>query len=334
MIQNKLGSSETTREAPHFFENQPLRFFDSKKRHLIGFDFDFQNFLCPEHKKFLNISFLEWLIGFTEGDHCFIVEENQGKLKLRFEINKTDPKLLYKIRTELGFGRVLLGDNQQNCWKYTVCDKKGIQRLISLFSGNLIIPKRIAQFEKWVETAVNTSICTSNFIQNVRPVSEPVSICLQTAWFSGFLEAKGCFYVRYWHAAAGHSSGYLEQKVQLINPDFKANSEIFQNISILFDKSLIPQIKQNVEYFEICSTESQKILIDYLQRFPFQGVKKIIFQRWYRVYLYRVERRLEQDLLTEKSLRKLIRLCHAINKKKIRTKNEVDDIVQKTKRNS
>ncbi len=318
MICNKLGSSETTREAPQFLKNRPVHFFSSKKRHFNGFSFE--KFLCPEHKKFLNISFLEWFIGFTEGDHCFIVKEDQGKLKLSFEITQTDPKLLYKIRTELGFGRVFVADNQENCWKYTVCDKKGIQRLISLFSGNLILPKRIKQFEKWVEIAVITSICTSKFIQNVRPLSEPVSICLQTAWLSGFLEATGCFYVNFLHSSPASTSGYLDQKVQIINPDFKANSRIFKNISILFQKSSIPQTKQNMEYFEISSIESQKILIDYLQRFPFHGVKKIIFQRWYRVYLYRAERRLEQDLLTEKSLRKLIRLCQAINTEKRRAK--------------
>ncbi len=313
-------------------KKSPRAFFSSKKRHFSDFSFD--NFLRPEHKKSLNISFLEWFIGFTEGDHCFIVKEDQGKLKLSFEITQTDPKLLYKIRTELGFGRVFVADNQENCWKYTVCDKKGIQRLISLFSGNFILPKTIKDFEKWTEIALITSICTSKFIRNVRPVSEPVSICLQTAWFSGFLEATGCFYANFLDSSPASTFGYLDQKVQIIHPDFKDNSRIFKNLNILFQKSSTSQAKQNLEYFEICSIKSQKILIGYLQRFPFHGVKKIIFQRWYRVYLYRAERRLEQDLLTEKSLRKLVRLCQAINTEKIKEKNEVDDIVQKTRRNS
>jgi hypothetical protein len=50
---SNLGSSETTREAPLF-----------KKSHLFLY---FQN-AQPDHIKITDVKFLQWFIGFSEGD--------------------------------------------------------------------------------------------------------------------------------------------------------------------------------------------------------------------------------------------------------------------------
>lgn len=52
LLQNK-GSSETTCD--------------------ITYNFDEYSYLIPQHKKKLSNQFLEWFIGFTEGDGSFIV---------------------------------------------------------------------------------------------------------------------------------------------------------------------------------------------------------------------------------------------------------------------
>jgi hypothetical protein len=50
----------------------------------------------PEHKKKINNKFLEWFIGFTEGDGSFIVSKN----KVYFDItqNLNDVQVLYYIK--------------------------------------------------------------------------------------------------------------------------------------------------------------------------------------------------------------------------------------------
>ncbi len=94
MIQNQIGSSETTREPPFY-------------------SFDFANYIKyhrPEHKCKEDISttinFLEWFIGFAEGDGCFESRLADGRPRISFAIAQKDPQLIYKVKEGLGFGSV------------------------------------------------------------------------------------------------------------------------------------------------------------------------------------------------------------------------------------
>ena len=71
----------------------------------ITYNFDEYYFLIPQHKKKINRQFLEWFIGFTEGDGSFIVSKN----KVYFDITQSvsDIQVLYYIKKELGFGKSL-----------------------------------------------------------------------------------------------------------------------------------------------------------------------------------------------------------------------------------
>jgi hypothetical protein len=57
------------------------------------------------------VSFLEWLIGFTEGDGSFMVEKSGH---VSFQITQRDVQVLYFVRRRLGFGRVCEQDAQNN----------------------------------------------------------------------------------------------------------------------------------------------------------------------------------------------------------------------------
>jgi hypothetical protein len=58
---SNLGSSETTREAPLFKKSQ--------------FDFSFIFKTLPDHIKITDVKFLQWFIGFSEGDGSFIISK-------------------------------------------------------------------------------------------------------------------------------------------------------------------------------------------------------------------------------------------------------------------
>ena len=94
-----LGSSETTREAPLNLSKSfcdKVAFFEEE-----SFDAYFTTFK-PEHIKSINTQFLEWFIGFSEGDGSFIVSNE----RCYFMINQKDLKILYKMKAILGFGQV------------------------------------------------------------------------------------------------------------------------------------------------------------------------------------------------------------------------------------
>lgn len=75
------GSSETTREA-------------------LNFNFFEYAIIKPDHIKKIDISFLEWFIGFTEGNGRFIITKQKPN-RIFFCINQQDGQLLFKIKKNL-----------------------------------------------------------------------------------------------------------------------------------------------------------------------------------------------------------------------------------------
>lgn len=67
--------------------------------------------------------------------------------------------------------------------RYMVDDKNSIKILISLFNGNLVLDKKISQFNNWLK------------LFNISEVYNKILPSLNDAWISGFIDAKGCFNV-------------------------------------------------------------------------------------------------------------------------------------------
>jgi hypothetical protein len=103
------GSSETIRKTTeHFHFSAFLKSLDTP--HKVG------------------LGFLEWFVGFSEGDGSFLVDEKRGRLF--FVITQKDPKLLYAIRKGLSFGSVTTPPSAKGIWRFCVSDQKGVDRLI------------------------------------------------------------------------------------------------------------------------------------------------------------------------------------------------------------
>ena len=127
---SNLGSSETTREAP-----------------LDNFDLYFNNFQ-PTHIKTKDSQFRQWFIGFSKGDGSFIIVKN----RCYFIINQKHIKLLYKIRKNLGFGKVICyNQTNQTYGRYLVHDQNNCKRLASIFNGKLVLNKTNKKFQCWAK---------------------------------------------------------------------------------------------------------------------------------------------------------------------------------------
>lgn len=197
---NKIGSSETIRKTTLCFTEY--------KQNLVS------------HKKSINKSFLEWFIGFAEGDGSFLVSNE----RLFFIINQKEEKVLYYIRSNLGFGKV---STYTSYSRYIVADRKSIDRLIYLFNGNLLLDKTNARFALWLDARNKYSLDEMVYKPKIcptPPVTSPVTspsnttkggvinkskICQSVmceslsdffdgnAWLSGFIDAEGCFNVQH-----------------------------------------------------------------------------------------------------------------------------------------
>ena len=312
-IQPTIGSSETTRESP-------LSSFSIARK--ANYSFDFDDFLLhhlPTHKKDVDIGFLEWLVGFVEGDGTFCYRLASGttstssRMRFLFQICQKDPKVLYKIRTGLGFGTVReSGDELTRHWRYTVEDRRGIQRIMSLFNGNLVLPKRRRQFADWVNQAAQIHHPSLVLKSSSGPM---VSLC--TGWLSGFIDAEGCFYANFTTPSRRSTlSARLTQKMHITQKDVYGDKRDLAEIALLLQSDAKVSLAKwpHCHRIEISSLQSHSLLIDYLKSFPLRQ-KAVVCKQWWRVYLLRKEGR----HLNETGIRRMRRLCAAMQKEETKT---------------
>ena len=134
--------------------------------------------------------FLTWFIGFAEGEGSFIVN-NRGDLCFVITQSSIDIYVLEYIQEILGFGKVI--PQSKITSRYVTQNKKEIEILIHLFNGNLILPRRKKQFEKFIK-GFNIWVTKGRIILNTVEVKHTsIFPSLNDNWFSGFTDGEGCF---------------------------------------------------------------------------------------------------------------------------------------------
>ena len=92
-----------------------------------------------------NNRFLEWFIGFSEGEGSFIVAK-RGDLSFVITQSSLDIESLNYIKDNLGFGKVIKQSIKQNTHRFVIQDIKNIYLICLLFNGNMVFPTRKARF--------------------------------------------------------------------------------------------------------------------------------------------------------------------------------------------
>lgn len=346
------GSSETTRKAPfklNIVQPSQDRALESPRNYRINKEkFNFRDYWedLPSHmKKFKRnnsryyCNFLEWFIGFAEGDGCFCIKSQTPNCKKRllFEIGQKDPKVLFWIKKMLGFGRVrcwTCSSTEKVFWVYTVDTKPNVKRIIALFNGNMLLPKRRFIFNKWVEEAAQTSCLPLMFNNKQQDINNGISVSLNTAWLAGFIDAEGCFYARFSTPTPNQGSKIskvVKQKMHITQKSLFSDEMILQDIGDLFlsnakvtklsarirekPKFQSPAFSENLTNqtfnfrIEISSLQSQLLIIKYLSKFHLKTNKWIAFSRWKRIVLAREKK----EHLVEARLPKFLKLAESIN---------------------
>ena len=88
---------------------------------------------------------MTWLIGFTEGEGCFVVN-NRGDLAFIITQTTTDIGVLYYIKETLGFGKVISQSIKTS--RYVTQSKKEVEIIITLFNGNTVLPTTRVKLKK------------------------------------------------------------------------------------------------------------------------------------------------------------------------------------------
>jgi len=284
LLQNK-GSSETTCD--------------------ITYNFEEYSYLIPQHKKKISKSFLEWFIGFTEGDGSFIVSKN----KVYFDItqNISDIQVLYHIKKELGFGKVLIRkEENRNVGVFYVSSKENFTKLIFIFNGNLSTKYKKQQFKEWL------NIYNKQYSMNVSFKDQLIQPNLNTAWISGFVDAEGSFYgrVKSCHTSKLKKAPHLTFQVSLKELEIiKALRNAFLNIKTSDLKNVGYDKSWDGWTFHCSSFSKLKLIRNYFSRYKLKTKKSLSYTKWCKIH----NMVLNKEHLTLEGLNKIDLLTKDIN---------------------
>ena len=156
---------------------------------------------CEAQRNFLN-----WLVGFTDGDGCFNVYVNKDLKRVTFtyKISLRDYNIqaLYYIKKELKCGRVSLADKNKMC-HFRIRKAEHIEKIIiPLFNYICLKTQKNIDFLIFKHCFKLYKNKEDNYIEKIikYKLSPPLMISkprqkINKSWLVGFTEAEGSFYI-------------------------------------------------------------------------------------------------------------------------------------------
>lgn len=204
--------------------------------------------------KTLKISFINWFIGFSEGDGSFIVPTFGSK---RFEIwqSQKDAQVLYYIKKELGFGKVIFPKYRPNMALYLVNKTDQLDVIKKIFENKICTINTLTKYNLFFNTSLTTLY---------KPTWED-------EWLSGFIDAEGCFRIKF----------EKNNVIKLIFEITQKDSQLILNIRDLFP-SLIHNIRNDrgITRLAFSGKKPREKLIKYLSQNELKSHKRIILKKW------------------------------------------------------
>lgn len=279
------------------------------KRHMSdsfnnGFDFSVFHEKYNTHlpnNKIPSDNFLTWLIGFTEGEGSFIVN-NRGDLVFVITQATIDKQVLEFIQEILGFGKVI--PQSAITSRYVTQNKKEIDIIISIFNGNLVLPQRKEKFDLFVK-GFNKWVTKGRIL--LEPIvikNRPILPTLNDAWLAGFTDGEGCF-----ACSIGEKKGFsfnfnIAQK-------WAINLKVLEHFSVLFRNGIISSHSvENVYEFRVGGLNNCKNIFPYFDNYPLYTKKSLSYKLWKDIHNNLVNK----DHLDESKRQEMIEKAKMINK--------------------
>ena len=262
-----------------------------------------------DHTRWINKSkyyenkdnFHQWLVGFTDGDGSFtIYRSKDGKWTLFFKLTQStyNLRLLYFVKTQLGFGSVSINTNNINA-DFRIRDRKTIGSVIlPIFDKYPLLTSKYYSYYKFREAY---HILENNNLTNqekdrllldlinkqmpdnyVSPAWEVVNfevnntneakLVMSKYWLIGFTEAEGSFYL------------VSKTSIRIVHA-----FEITQKLDVIVLKAISLILGINImkkrTYYVAITTNSRAIenIISYYHN-CIKGMKAVEFRIWARSY--------------------------------------------------
>jgi hypothetical protein len=211
-------------------------------------------------------SFLEWLVGFTEGDGSFITT-SRGTAIFVITQSTLDLQVLEYIKRTLGFGRVIKQGSRTS--RFVVEDNASVALLVALFNGNLVFPTKQSSFALFLEAFNKRSRA-----QAVEFIPSMITPTIHDYWLAGFTDAEGCFNC----SLLGNSNAYRIRF--LLAQSGEVNLTVLTHITTLIGGVVRQHSKPGVNELTVSGARNVERLFEYFEAHPLQSKKAKSYQIW------------------------------------------------------
>ena len=269
--------------------------------------FDFSSFETKYSKLYPHSSkpskaFLEWFIGFTEGDGSFIVPG------LQFVITQSSSvalrvQVLNYIQTNLGLGKVIQQSKSNHTHRFIVQDVSNILLICLIFNGNMVFYTKNSQFLIFLSAYNNLALRLK--LEIINPIVSTLLPSLQDYWLAGFTDAEGCFTL----SLLSNSKGYRLRYI--ISQKWEVNKVILQHISTIFSVGSVRthSVANNWEYV-VNGVKNTSYIITYFDTHLLYTKKKQSYNLWKELRIQLIN----GVHLNSESRAKMVQLAKTINK--------------------
>ena len=253
----------------------------------------------------LDSEFIEWLVGFTDGNGTFSMSKDAGKknytLSFMLAQSKYNIRVLYYMKSKLGYGSVT--DMGKNCAQYRIRDKQVLSNvIIPIFDSYSLHTHKawdyyLFKFALFSDNVRFTDQLISSKTSNVKDIpslrnitynlsSEHTQRPFTKAWLVGFIEAEGSFFITQKEANRYvHSFGVTQNDENQSFPGVpKGDWAPLKRIRSLFGISAkLKPNKRGAWSVETSNSRCIENIIEYF-KYQFKGVKAVEFRIWSRTY--------------------------------------------------
>jgi len=240
---NPLGASETLRE-------------DLKKAQAF---------------KHYEEDFLNWFIGFSEGDGCLHIT-NKGFLEFKITQSSHDAQVLFFIKKTLGFGSVKIQDRANKTHSYVVRDRSNLHKIIQILNGNMRTLHRDKGLFKFI------SAFNLKYNENISFKKNILTPSLSDSWLSGFTDAEGCFTV-----SVLKREKYTQVSMRYIISQ-KGEKKLLDNLALIV-KGKTSFLKSYDGYNMTVNYKALPLIFTYFKKFPLKTKKLISLKRFISIFL-------------------------------------------------
>lgn len=277
------------------------------------FNFNKFNLKFKELKPYHSIpdqAFLEWFVGFFEGDGSFVLSK-RGDIAIVVTQSSKDLEILNLIQQKFNMGNIILQSKKDITHRWIINKRQDIYLLSLIFNGNIVFPTRYAKF------AIFLAKLNEKLLKNNEPLIILESYCklptLNDYWLSGFTDAEGCF------TASILSNSNNAYRVRFIlSQKYIVNKYVLEHILNLFNNEHNKQLgninshfKENNWELRINGLNNCLLIINYFYNYPLLSKKSESLNKFIKVLNLIKE---GKHLILEDRL-KIKELCKMINKK-------------------